>query len=148
MTSRSMALQALMDVFDDVAEEIKSQPDYDRSYVAARLVEVLRSAGAKAKLRMVDEPRVDDREDLEVPLVIPAVDTIFPVRFDWTQLRLVTQMKANEDGRPLAHIGKEIGFVNIDGFLAGSRKTLTVDNVLRIMLWLGVTDWRDFAVTV
>jgi hypothetical protein len=148
MNARREALIALIDVFGDVSDEIAAQEDGERSYVAKRLVEILRAATESARQRMPDEAPEQSvaQEAPKIPLPIPSGLPMptGPLQFDWTQFRLLTQMKVNADGRPIAHIGKAIGFTNLDSFLSGYRPTVTVDNVLRIMLWLGITDWRNF----
>jgi hypothetical protein len=67
-----------------------------------------------------------------------------PVEFNWDQLRLVVQGAVHKEDRPVEVIGRRIGVPTLGAFLRGNRATFAVENLIRVMWWLGYYDIREF----
>lgn len=75
-----------------------------------------------------------------------------PVRLNWNALRLMLRAKARKELKP----GEDLSWVRVSGaaginhraltaFLCGERPTVTVDNLLPLLKWLEIYDWRKIA---
>lgn len=73
-------------------------------------------------------------------------DNFHDVEVDWDQLRLMMQVKIYRENVRMADLARTLGVADtaLGKFLASTHKQLEANSLIRLMMWLGYTDFTEF----
>lgn len=113
------------------------------------LAEVTRINAALESPELAEDPASRQATDFEIPTIEATELVVMPPEIDWDKLRKIVRAKVQKDyGGNMAQAGKDCGYISLDAFLRGKRTEVPALTLVRLMLWAGYHDVREFCKTI